>query len=478
VVIGATESFKGIPYAAAPIGELRWRAPRPAAAWREPRSADDFGASCAQSPPPSRVPPGSDAERTSEDCLTLNIWAPATKARAAPVMVWIHGGGNVTGSGAVRYFDGTAFARDGVVLVTFNYRLGLFGFFAHPALTQQAGAEPATDFGLLDQIAALQWVRQNIAAFGGDPGNVTVFGESAGAADIVALMAMPAAKGLFQKAIVESAGLGSDWLTLSAAERAGANVANRLGLPGASASAQALRALPASALVGDEDELPGSGPVIDAKLLPRKPLDAFATGAVPEIPLMIGTNGNEGSLLGSDPKLDWAPGSTDDWIGLRALYGRQAESDGDFARLLFRDLNFAAPARWIAAHRSASAPTYLYRFDYVMSLLRSRRIGADHGSEVPFVFSTWTTDRLSDSDRHVTQLLHGCWIAFAKSGIPLCAGAPPWPAYRADTDLLMVFGEDATVRKSEDSAILDTLQRRLRADSEPPTAALAPKKGP
>jgi len=184
---------------------------------------------------------------------------------------------------------------------------------------------------------------------------------------------------------------------------------------------------------------------------------------------MIGTNGNEGSLLGANPKVDSIAGDQEDWSRLRTLYGKQAESDIDFARVLFRDLYFAAPARWIAVHKGNTTSAYLYRFDYVMSLLRSRRIGADHGSEVPFVFSTWTTDRLSDADRQMTAMVHSCWVAFAKTGTPVCIGAPAWPAYRADTDLLMNFSDPTSIRKPENSAVLDALQVRLGGTAATPS---------
>lgn len=459
-VSGTVVSFKGVPYAAAPIGELRWKAPGPAPTWAKARSADDFGASCLQTSPLSRVPSGSQAERTSEDCLTLNIWAPSAPITKAPVMVWIHGGSNTSGSGAGRYYDGTAFARDGVVLVTFNYRLGLLGFFAHPVLTKEAGPGLATNFGLQDQMAALQWVRKNIAAFGGDPDNVTAFGESAGANDIVTLMAVPAARGLFQKAIVESAALGKSWLPFAEAQAMGAKVAAALGLPGEKASAKELRAVPSAALVRDDD-LQGFGPVIDGTLLPQAPFVAFAHDGVPDIPLVIGTNGDEASLLGANPTIASVAGAPEDWSALRTLYGKQAELDIDFARVLFRDLNFAMPARWIAAHKGSKTGAYLYRFDYVLSLLRSRRVGASHGSEIPFVFSTWSTNRLSDADRQMTSMMHGCWVVFAKTGKPVCTGAPAWPAYHADTDMLMNFSDSVSIRKSDNPAVLDALASAL-----------------
>jgi para-nitrobenzyl esterase len=446
------KSFKGVPYAAAPVGDLRWRAPRPPMHWSQPLNANDFGASCPQSPPP-RVPPGSGAERTSEDCLTLNLWGPVTATKSAPVMVWIHGGGNTQGSGAGIYYDGTAFAHDGVLLVTINYRLGLLGFFAHPALTREAAGGPTANFGLLDQLAALSWVHRNIAAFGGDPTNVTVFGESAGATDIVALLASPASKGLFQKAIVESAALGSEWPTVVEASGGGAQTASALGLPGEKATVAQLRALPVQRLMQEADRI--SSPVIDGILLRQQPLDVFAQGHGLDVPLIIGTNGNEGSLLGPNPNL--AHFTALDLPAVRALYGAPAGAEADLARALFRDTRFAAPARWIAGHRVGTSATYLYRFDYVLSLLRRRRSGADHGSEIPYVFSTWTTDLLSETDRKMTAAMHSCWIAFTRGSVPNCEQAPAWPVYRPESDLLMHFSDQAAVEKTDDAAALDVL---------------------
>jgi len=464
IATDGVHSFKGIPYAAAPVGDLRWRAPRPPLPWSSPRAASDFGPSCPQARPPQRVPAGSAAERTSEDCLTLNVWAPAIPAKPVPVMVWIHGGGNIQGSGSGTYTDGAAFARDGIVLVSCNYRLGLLGFFAHPALTQEAGKGPVSNYGLLDQVAVLQWVQRNIAAFGGDPNNVTVFGESAGAEDVLALMATPLAKGLFHRAVAESAGLWSRPPTLAVAEAAGAEVATTLGLGGKQATVSQLRALPLAALTQNAT-LPGGGPIIDGSLLRQAPLLALASGEGLDVPLIIGTNNNEGSLLNTEseliepglPRLDLSP-----W---RARYGTAADSDTTLARLLFRDAVFAEPARWLATHRVAHAPTYVYRFEYVLSLLRARRSGADHGSEIPYVFSSWNPNWLSPDDQRVTATVHSCWVAFARSGLPTCEGAPPWPAYRAEEELLMDFANQATVHKSADDAILDAVHAELWSES-------------
>jgi len=257
-----------------------------------------------------------------------------------------------------------------------------------------------------------------------DSANVTVFGESAGALDILALMTAPAAQKSFDKAIVESAGMWREWPRLMVAEGYGVRIAQDLGLPGDAATAQQLRRLPVEALLSDAEDRIGMGPIVDGQLLREPPPAAFAQGRASHVPLIIGTNGNEGSLLGPDPKIGAALSeATDSELSrLRSLYAGDAGDDGAFARLLFRDAHFAAPARWIAARAADAGRVYLYRFDYVMSLLRARRPGANHASEIPFVFDTWGTDALSLADRAMTELLHGCWIAFARTGTPSCTG--------------------------------------------------------
>lgn len=466
-VDGAVESFKGVPYAAPPVGALRWRAPIAAAHWAQPRDASNFGFACPQPPRESNVF-ASAPLRTNEDCLYLNVWAPVVHAHPLPVMVWLHGGGNTRGSGSGVFYDGTAFARDGVVLVTLNYRLGLLGFFAHPALTREAGKESTGNYALLDQIAALQWVARNIAAFGGDAHNITVFGESAGGEDILALLTSPLAKGLFQKAIVESGPL-PDCAPLQQAESDGAKLASKLGLPGATATASQLRSLSVEALT---NAVPEVTPIVDGRLLRESPQKLIARGDALDVPLMIGVNGNEGSLLGEHPRAsEIIPTLAPEEIrNIQTLYGAQANDDDSLARLLFRDAYFAAPARWVAAERSRSGPVYLYRFDYVMSLLRFRRSGANHGSEIPYVFSSWTTKRLSPEDQKVTDLVHGCWIAFATDGKPDCTGMPAWPAYSPQRDTLMEIGGEAPVLRASDKEVLDILQRQSAPSSSRSTS--------
>ncbi len=426
VVVGTTAngvaSFKGIPYAAAPVGALRWALPQPPVAWQAERPATAFGASCMQSEPPRNVPPDGPAAKLSEDCLYLNVWAPE-KAKQAPVMVWIHGGGNVSGSSADRYTDGAAFARDGVVLVSMNYRLGEFGF---------RGKDGHANFGLWDQIAALHWVRDNAAAFGGDPDNVTVFGESSGAGDILALMTAPPARGLFQRAIAESPGGG--WS--------------------------------APAALADAEPETHWGPVVDGQLLMQTRMSAFAQQHVAVLPLIIGTNDQEGSLLGPDAKAEgmFTQLNAADLEQLKALYGAQSGDDNALARLLLRDGYFAGPARAVAtAAARAGAPVYLYRFAYVMNVLRGRRAGAHHGSEIPFVFENWPTSFLSDADQRVGRALHDCWIAFARSGRPDCADAPGWQPL--EQGRWMVIDAHPGLRAIEDAAALDLLQSRLAADA-------------
>lgn len=449
-VADGVEVFKGIPYAAPPVDDLRWTPPAPPKPWAADLAASDFGPACMQPEPPHNVMPGTPSATMSEDCLTLNVWAPGATDGKAPVIVWLHGGGNVTGSSADHYYDGGHFARDGVVLVSLNYRLGVFGFFAHPALK-----EKNANFGLLDQIAALKWVKANIAKFGGDPGNVTLMGESAGGEDTLALMTAPAARGLFQKAIAESAG-GGWWgpTPLAEAQKQAEEVSKVAGL-GDKTDAMALRALDAATLIKSTHG--GPDLVLDDALLSTPPLKVFASGKSAGIPLIIGTNSGEGSLIDPDAKpTDIFPMlSPADIDKLRTIYGVDGTA---LARLIFRDGYFAGPAHYVAVQQEKSGhPVFQYRFNYVLAFLQGRRPDATHGSEIPFVFGNLPGHFPSREDRAVSAALHQCWVAFAKTGKPDCTAAPGWTS---GSDRWMVFDTTASEQPLGSTEAMDLLQSR------------------
>jgi para-nitrobenzyl esterase len=441
--------FKGIPYAAAPVGALRWAPPEEVLPWTGPRAAKSSAPACPQKMSTDGTPnSGGVSGPISEDCLFLDVWAPRDVTHA-PVMVWIYGGGNVYGSGSLGIYDGSAFVRDGVILVSINYRLGALGFFGHPALTKAAKPdEPLVNYGLLDQIAALRWVKRNIAFFGGDPTNVTVFGESAGGLDILALMAAPSVKDLFAKAIVESGGGWWPPVTLAEREKEGEALAVRAGAP-AGANLNQLRALPVAALLSAANEV--YLPAVDGRLLKESPRQAFAAGRIAHAPLLIGSNSNEASLMEEFGYKAAAIIATAPAL-LRAAYA-DVKDENDLAAALFTDAYMGAPARWVAAKASAG-PSWLYRFAYVRDAKRATAKGVDHGSEIPVVFDSWEHVGalgeglpVSDRDHAVTQLVHSCWVAFAKTGIPACAKAPAWPAYTAVDDSLMDFDISTRVRQ-------------------------------
>jgi para-nitrobenzyl esterase len=442
---GSVASFKNIPFASPPVGPLRWRPPARPASWTGRRDATAYGPGCPQTIyPDGRYNGGGYNGPTSEDCLNLNVFAPVG-AKHAPVMVWIFGGGNTAGANSIAPNDGSSFARDGVILVSVNYRLGALGWFAHPALTKEAPkAQPLANYGLMDQIAALKWVRRNIAAFGGDPHNVTIFGESAGGSDVLALLATPAARGLFEKATVQSGPASGGSVTLAQAERAGAEAMQKLGLP-ADATAEQLRALPLDKLVG---ATAAAGPIVDGRLMRESALTAFVLGHQAPVRLIIGWNSWEASLM---PPTYAATSVAQASPELRALYGAEASDDAKFAQAMFTDRVFGVPSRWIAAEQSAKARTWLYHFSYVRVVRRGKIPGANHTSENPYVFDTQMiipnyASEIVQEDRDHAALMHSCWVAFAKAGVPTCKGGPAWPAYTSAGDQLMEFGLTTEVR--------------------------------
>lgn len=460
-VLAGTQSdraaiFKNVPYAAPPTGALRWAAPKKPLAWKGERDASKNGVSCPQQMNTDGSPnSGSANGPVSEDCLQLNVFAPK-EAHKAPVMVWIHGGSHRTGAGWI--YDGQNFARDGVVLVSINYRLGPLGYFAHPSLTKAAGKAPVGNYGLMDQIAALEWVQRNIAAFGGDPKNVTVFGESAGGMSTLAILATPKAKGLFQKAAVQS---GGGWFapsTLAGKEADGLAVAAKLGLENATAAD--LRAVPAERLIAQT--LTGDyGPFVDGRLLKETPSQAFAAGRESDVPLIIGANSGEDSLIGrSLPNASALAAAIP--APVKAPYATEAaKSDEALVRAAFGDRYMVGPARWIAAEAAAGQPAWLYHFSYVGSRFRPMGVtSAAHAAEIQYVFEYWgrrtPESMVAADDKAMAKLMHGCWVAFAKTGAPRCD--IDWPAYDRTKDQLVEFGAQSGVRDGFRKGQLDVQQ--------------------
>jgi para-nitrobenzyl esterase len=436
---GPARVFRAIPYAAPPVGPLRWRPPQPAAPWRGVRAATADAPACLQPVTPGRTNAGGYDGPVSEDCLTLDVFAPL-QARKAPVMVWIFGGGNVAGADSIAPNDGRFFARDGVILVAMNYRLGALGWFAHPALTREAGATaPLANYGLMDQIAALRWVKRNIAAFGGDPHNVTIFGESAGGDDVLTLMTTPAARGLFRKATVQSGGGWGAPVTLAEAEASGAALAQKLGLP-PDATADQLRAISADQLVAAATR--PAGPIVDGRLLVETAAQGFARGHEAPAPLIIGANTWEASLL---PPAGYAAYVAAAAPAVRAAYADEAADPARQAQDMFTDAAMGAPARWFARQQAAKADAWLYEFSYVRVARRGKIPGANHTSENPYVFDTQMivpnySAEIVDADRQVAAFMHACWVAFARTGAPDCrADGRVWPRYDAQSDELMDF---------------------------------------
>ena len=439
--------FRGIPFAAPPVGPLRWRPPQAPAPWNGVRDAGKFGNVC-----PQRLGDGEYSLKDvpmGEDCLTLNIWSPDMRPGAKlPVMVWIHGGSFRIGAGGVPLYDGGALAKRGAVIVTLNYRLGLLGIFAHPALAKEQPGAPRANYAIMDQIAALQWVRDNIARFGGDPGRVTIFGESAGGVSVLLHMISPASRGLFAQAIVES---GGGW-TASPTLKRGEEIAEKAGELLGAKDLAALRAIPADRLVDALAKVsPGLGysAVIDGKIVPESIPTAFLARHEVKVPLLIGSNSYEQSLMAAGGA---APASMVALVPpallprTRAVYGGEGQDDTVLGGNLFRDGGFSGPARWLA--RINIGPGYYYRFAHLRVTRRGKTPGPGHGAEILFVFDSLdamgpgASAMFADQDRAMARVIGDCWVSFAKTGVPECGGTQ-WQTASKARGNVMLFDQGA-----------------------------------
>ena len=444
--VNGIDVFRGIPFAAPPVGALRWRKPQPTEKWTTVRQVTATGPSCMQTRGVS-LENGGDPGRLDEDCLYLNVFSPRVERTARlPVMVWIHGGALIFGGGGLPIYDGTALARRDVVVVTINYRLGAFGFFAHPGLDRETPGGPV-NFGLLDQIAALRWVRSNIEAFGGDPARVTIAGQSAGAQSVLALMASPLAAGMFSGAIAQSP-YGIPSHSRSKAKETGIALAVAVGLPGAQASAASLRIISADRLVerGQKISLAPSF-IVGDQAIPMPFLEAFQKGREHPVPLIIGNNSADASVVesfGVDPAvLVQKMGKAR--IFIRSLYPGVSDQS-QLGREVARDAIFTAFGRRIAYLHSTKAPTWRYYFSHVGP---NTSTGVLHGGEVPFVLGTLEGCQclgrpVTPLDRKVERRTGDRWAAFVRIHRP--AGEVEWPIDDRQRGQVLEIGDEETAR--------------------------------
>lgn len=459
IVEGVTDAgsrvaaYKGIPYAQPPIGDLRWRPPVPAPAWDGVRDARDFGHACLQPPQqPAGLYSGGMAS-VSEDCLTLNVWAPKG-ARKLPVMFWIHGGALVGGSSSEPMYDGVKIAQQGIVVVSINYRLGLIGFFAHPALSAESPQHLSGNYGLLDQIEALRWVRDNIEAFGGDPKQVTIAGESAGGLSVIALLASPPARGLFIRAIVQSGympsyrALHEETLGLPSAEAAGTAMAMAAGVSDAAAlrAADPVTLFKAGLATGWQPE-----PVIDGVVLNRQFAETFARGEQAKVPVLAGFN--EGEIRSLPFLMPKSPDTQAAYeADVRSRFGDKAagflavypgiDPKADVAASI-RDGLYGFAAQYLVRRQAAAGqPAFLYFFRHSTPAQRERNLAAFHASELPYVFGqvgasavlgpNWPRPPLTSEESQFAQAMMSYWSSFVREGTPKASGNAPWPRFTAE----------------------------------------------
>ncbi len=434
---GAIVTFKGIPYAAPPVGALRWRPPEPPVPWQNARDARQFGDDCMQTPYVI-----STGQKASENCLTVSVWTPADYPRShRPVMVFFYGGAFIGGSAAYPLYDGTKLAQHGVVVVGFNYRIGIFGFLAHPQLSAESPRHISGNYGLLDQIAALKWVQANIAGFGGDPGRVTVFGESAGAVCIASLMTSPLARGLFQQAIVQSPSLPI-LADLGSAQASGAALAPDIATLRSAAAAKLLelndRFFPVSThRTVNRTSFPA--PIVDGYVVPDQLRSVFNNGHLNAVPLIVGVNADEGRMFsdaGASPESSAAVG----------------------------DVIFVEPARWILRGAARHQPkTFSYVFTHATD---GEPLPPTHSEELPYVFGTLDAPSFikhppaDGNDRRMSQLMMRMWTQFARTGDPNGHDLPQWPRYAGPTEPYLEIGSEIRIGNAFRKPALDELERR------------------
>lgn len=485
VLVGETRDgvhvFKGIPYALPPVGVRRWAPPEPAEPWPGRRQAVAFSPGCVQRPYPDGSFFDGGLGPTSEDCLYLNVWTASLDAQARrPVMVWIHGGGLTRGSGASEWYDGAALARKGVVLVTLNYRLGVFGYLAHPQLSAESPHEASGNYGTLDQIAALQWVRANIARFGGDPGNVTIFGESAGSWSVHQLTATPLAAGLFHKAIGQS-GAHAYPIPELAAARYGLPAHDQQGIALEAAAGvgglASLRALPAGAVLAAAEAAGLDGvarPVVDGWVFPDQIMQLYRDGRQNRVPLLLGSNADEGSNL----TLGRQPDSADAYeAAVRARHGDAAAAvlevygSGDeyldaFLRS-YRDEAFTWPMReWARAAEGHQQNVWLYYFTHEPPSPGEGQFGAYHAAEIRYVFNNVSIGmEPRPADLALADAVSDYWVNFAATGVPSAPDAPAWPAYDPEREAYLIIAAPPRVAQAplaREMALFDRLNAARR----------------
>jgi para-nitrobenzyl esterase len=455
--------FKGIPFAAPPVADLRWKAPQAVAPWTGVKAADTFGAECMQTPYAANSPYARENGRLSEDCLYLNVWTAAASPEKRPVMVWIHGGAWTRGSGSVDTYNGAALAKKGVVVVTTNYRLGVFGFLAHPELTAESPEHASGNYAILDHVAALKWVQKNIAAFGGDPNRVTIFGESAGSWSVNTVQATPLAKGLFQRAIGESGAQYAGTPSLAEAEQAGVALAKAAGAD----SLKALRAVPADQLLGLAFRTTIN---VDGYALPDTVRNLFAQKKASQVPVLVGSNANEWTTLSNPAQF---PKTLEAYRQrVERQYGAAVKeydavypvkTDADIAEALLgvgRDTTFTLEMRtWARMVTAAGQKAFLYQFTRVPPG-PNPAWGAYHAAEIVYAFNNvgarpWATD----VDRRLADQMSSYWVAFAGAGDPNGGSLPKWLPYDAASEPYQDLGETIQTKSHLLKAQLDFLEQ-------------------